>query len=204
MLGYRSNVVTVLRFRITLALLIAAISSAAASCSAQSAESPNQPSSTACVAQRGEADLSQFLEDPCTEDGQSLSHFRAALSASDRSAFEHALGPVTILVPDNSAFERFAKRNEISIDALLNDTTLLNDLINDHVIAGEINLSSSANRVEKLITSSGNSMTKTLDDFGVKFHFCENEIASVVYAPVDIQEGQVIVIDRVVVNQSAC
>ena len=195
---------TVLTSRITSALLAAAIGSAAIACTSQSEDSTAHTSLTACITQRGEVDLSQFLEDPCIGDSQSLSHFHAALIASSDSALEHALGPVTILVPDNSAFEQLAERVGISINALLNDTTILNDLINHHVVAGEIDLSSSSNRVEELITSSGNSVTKTLDGFGAKFHFCENEIASAKYAPVDIQEGQVIVIDRVLVNPSAC
>jgi len=196
--------VTVLTSRITSALLAAAIGSAAIACTSQSKDSTAHTSLTACITQRGEVDLSQFLEDPCIGDSQSLSYFYAALITSNDSVLEHALGPVTILVPNNSAFEQLAERVGISINALLINTTILNDLINHHVVAGEIDLSSSSNRVEELITSSGNSVTKTLDDFGAKFHFCENEIASALFAPVDIQEGQVIVIDRVLVNPSAC
>jgi hypothetical protein len=131
----------------------------------------------ACPWAAGEVDLAGFLAEPCYADPYSGDMFPldpgyitllpAALTAAGLDADLNAPGPVTLFVPTDAAFNTLLEQVGWTLDELLADTEVLTDVLNQHVIAGDVSATSAVSSDVEITASTGETMTLSLGDMGV-------------------------------------
>jgi uncharacterized surface protein with fasciclin (FAS1) repeats len=168
----------------------------------------------ACPWAAGEVDLAGFLAEPCFADPYSGDMFPldpgyitllpAALTAAGLDADLNAPGPVTLFVPTDAAFNTLLEQVGWTLDELLADTEVLTDVLNQHVVAGDVSATSAVSSDVEVTASTGETMTLSLGDMGVGVKFCGDQMADIVHMDIDVSNGTVHIIDTVLLPSQGC
>eukprot|EP01093_Parvamoeba_rugata_P000543 TRINITY_DN10617_c0_g1_i1.p1 TRINITY_DN10617_c0_g1~~TRINITY_DN10617_c0_g1_i1.p1 ORF type:complete len:624 (+),score=175.80 TRINITY_DN10617_c0_g1_i1:127-1998(+) len=142
----------------------------------------------------------------------SLSSLVAALSKADESTNNDLItalsseGPFTVLAPTNEAFtdllarlDGFDSLNDFNNEQLQD---LLATILTYHVVPGTAVSSSELTAGQSITTLQGENLTVSLTD-GVTFIDAAGEIATVITADVETENGVVHIIDKVLIPQAA-
>ena len=168
----------------------------------------------ACPWAAGEVDLAGFLAEPCFADPYSGDMFPldpgyitllpAALATAGLDADLNAPGPVTLFVPTDAAFNTLLEQVGWTLEELLADTEVLTDVLNQHVVAGDVSATSAVSSDVEITASTGETMTLSLGDMGVGVKFCGDQMADIVHMDIDVSNGTVHIIDTVLLPSQGC
>lgn len=125
------------------------------------------------------------------QDTPQLSTLVTAIQAAGLVEALSGPGPFTVFAPTNEAFEAL---DEAQLQALLNDPEALAEILQYHVVSGEV-MAADVVQLDSAETLQGGNLTISTDDHGVMI----NDTAMVTQTDIEASNGVVHIIDTVLI-----